>query len=95
MKDLGDVMCFLCEAHTASCNLVDHGKRKDFSCPKCKRYVVTDSVEKILSGNLSLKQEYATLSASLSEEELLHIFLETTQDGERITAIPEARSKWH
>lgn len=74
--------CPLCENHLASHEIRDNGKRKWFHCDTCKSFIITDTADRRLAKSPEWRKQLSEKSASLADNELLHIFVPTTPPGE-------------
>lgn len=86
--------CPLCdrEADFSDC---DNGARKKFYCPTCKVFVITAAAERKLSTIMaSHRAKLSALSASLSDEYLLHIFVPPIGTKIPLESVREPRSNW-
>jgi len=84
--------CPLCERPARFIG-VDFGRKKKFSCPNCKVFVISPDTEKNLS-KLSRKQkdELSKKSSQCDNETILLIWL--AEDTKEITSECEPESNW-
>jgi hypothetical protein len=68
----------------------DVKKRHHFYCKQCKEFVITDTAKRKLLGGNEGCTELSKLSASLSEDEILHIYFEEREIKKRV----EFKSVW-
>ena len=91
MTDVHEGTCPLCSI-AAEYEYVegDAKKRQHFHCEQCKEFIIADIAKKKLLGNNENCSELSKLSASLKEDELLHIYFEDHAIKMRV----EHKSAW-
>ena len=91
MTDVHQGTCPLCSI-AAEYEYVegDAKKRQHFYCEQCKEFIIADIAQKKLLGNNERCSELSKLSASLGEDELLHIYFEERVVKKRV----EFKSFW-
>ena len=89
--------CPLCRYKNLTFYYVKHDayKRKIFTCPTCKVFIITDSAERVLQASTTqICEALSYKSAQLEPEYLLHIFATPPGSVEPLDKEPELRAKW-
>ncbi len=84
--------CPLCGHHDAKYLIEDHGMRRDYLCPNCKRFVITEPAERQLKGLPNLRRQFAEESKALGALEFLHITVDTLTPGALPVSVKGSRS---
>lgn len=84
MRDVEKKACLLCQRE-AKFYWVDHGDKKYFDCPNCKRYMISYDDEKFVSEAIEEnKNRVAEFASKASESEVTVIAREATSKGQEI-----------
>lgn len=84
MLDIKEQICSLCQAK-ANFYLVDHGDKKYFDCPNCKRYLICIDAEYYILESIEEVRINAAIHAQGSVGDELTVFsLEATASYKRL-----------
>ena len=75
MTDILQDNCPLCN-RLADYENGDGYKRQRFYCECCKNFIIASIAKRRILGEINLREKFSDLSASLNDEELLHISYE-------------------
>ncbi|MDV7213584.1 hypothetical protein [Azotobacter beijerinckii] len=91
MRNIEEQRCHLCQ-QKARFYFVDHGDKKYFDCPSCKRYLISNLAENFLIEAIEeVRKETAKFASESKEDEATVISCKVTSEGKQITVAYEPR----